>query len=89
MSNNLRIRGSVTISTPQHKLIVQDILDFLSSLEKLGVPITAEIPDGFLHFEWFSNNVDVIQCGEHLADEANKFDFVINAHDCEKESNTD
>jgi hypothetical protein len=88
MSNRLRLRGAVTISTPQDKLLVQDIIDFLFSLERLGVPVTAEIPDGFLHFEWFTENVDVIECGEHLVDEADKFDFVITAHECTPKSHT-
>jgi len=88
MSNRLRLRGAVTISTPQDKLLVQDIIDFLSSLERLGVPTTAEIPDGFLHFEWANNSVDVIQCGEHRADEDTKFDFIVTAHECTPESHT-
>lgn len=90
MSNRLRLRGAVTISTPQDRLTVQDIVDFIGSLDKLGVPATAEIPDGYLYFEWTTDNVDVLQCGEHLVNEPDKFDFVITAHQCkpEQESHT-
>jgi hypothetical protein len=85
MSSRLRMRGAVTISTPQDKLIVQDIVDFIASLEKLGVPATAEIPDGYLYFEWATNKVDVIQCGEHLVSDAEQFDFIVTAHECKPE----
>ena len=85
MSNRLRLRGGVTISTPQDKLTVQDVVDFIGSLDRLGVPATAEIPDGYLYFEWNTDNVDVIQCGEHLVNEPDKFDFIVTAHQCKTE----
>lgn len=86
MSNRLRLRGAVTLATPQDKLIVQDIVDFIASLDKLGVPATAEIPDGYLYFEWNTDKVDVIQCGEHLINDGEKFDFIVTAHEHAGES---
>jgi hypothetical protein len=88
MNNRLRLRGAVTLATPQNKLIVQDIVDFIASLDKLGVPATAEIPDGYLYFEWATDKVDVIQCGEHLVNDAEQFDFVVTAHECKPESHS-
>lgn len=89
MSNRLRLRGSVTLSTPQDVLTVQDVKDFLVALEQMGVPDTAEILDGFLHFDWSSTKIDIIECGEHLVGEADQFDFVLPTHECKVESHTD
>lgn len=86
MSKRLKLRGSVTLATPQDTLTVQDILDFVATLEKLGVPATAEIPDGYLYFEWSTDKVDVIQCGEHLISDGEKFDFIVTAHEHAQES---
>jgi hypothetical protein len=89
MSSRLRLRGSVTLSTPQDVLTVQDVKDFLVALEQMGVPDTAEILDGFLHFDWSSAKIDIIECGEHLVGEADQFDFVLTTHECKSESHTD
>lgn len=85
MSSRLRLRGSVVLSTPQDVLTVQDVKDFLVALEQMGVPDTAEILDGFLHFDWSSNKIDIIECGEHLVGDAEHFDFILTTHDCKPE----
>ena len=82
MSNRLRLRGSVTLSTPQDVLTVKDVKDFLVALEQMNVPETAELIDGFLHFDWSSETVDVIQCADHSETEKEKLDFILLIHEC-------
>ena len=85
MSNRLRLRRSLTLSTPQDVLTVKDDKDFLGALEQMGIPDSAEILDGFLHFDWSTNKLDIIQCGDHLVGDADYFDFILTTHECNPE----
>lgn len=75
--------GNVMISTPTDVLTVGDIRDFLTMLYSMGVSDTNILLDGFLTYEFQSTQVEPILCGEHLATESNKFDWIVSAHKCE------
>lgn len=81
--SRLATYGNVMISTPTDVLTVGDIRDFLTMLYSMGVSDTNILLDGFLTYEFQSTQVEPILCGEHLATESNKFDWIVSAHKCE------
>jgi hypothetical protein len=80
--NRLKTYGNVMISTPTDTLTLQDVRDFVDTLEALGVPNTNILLDGFLTYEYMTEHVQVISCGEHNPNEPDKLDFLIPNHEC-------
>ena len=86
MSNRLKTYGNVMISTPTDNFTVRDVKDFLIVLEDLNVSDETILLDGFLTFEFQTEDVQLISCGEHNPNNA-PVDFLINTHRCEPDEN--
>lgn len=68
-----------TVNTTTRVVTVGDVREFLAILDKFGVPDEAEMLEGYLAFDWITDKVEPINCGEHK----DMQDFVVLTHKCE------
>lgn len=67
---------------------VGDIREYLTELDKYGVPDSAGVLDGYAHVI-FRGDVDRIECGEHLPSEGRVYDFLVMSHMHNEDMNAD
>lgn len=88
MENRLRTYGNIMVSTPVDTFTVKDVRDFLRVLDLLNVPDSTVLHDGFLVYEYQTEDVQVISCGNHKSDEGDVLAFLVPTHYCEPNENS-
>lgn len=70
MNNKLDTYGNVVISTPTDVLTVGDVMDWLDTVQKIGATRETILTDGHLVYEFQTEVVDLISCGETIGETA-------------------
>ena len=81
MPNPIKIYGNVIVST--YPKTIKDIKDFMKVIEQMRLPDDFELLDGLLSVEFNTNNVEMVECGEHLSGDT-RYNWLVSTHDHDK-----